>query len=120
MPKRPAESLLSEAQGWIAEMLSDEGVIVTEAFVELVQEFEWDALEAGEVGPDDRAAMVQHVIDRCARENIMVGPIPSTLSTDGDGGNLQPRPVPADLVEQVLSWEDEFLGLAGITRRDGA
>lgn len=118
MPKRPKESLLDEAQGWIAEMLSEEGVIVTGAFVELVQEFEWDALEAGDVEPDDRVSIVQHIIDRCAKENIMVGPVPTTLSTDGDGG-LQPRAVPADLVEQVLSWEDEFLGLAGISRRDG-
>ena len=118
MPKRPKESLLDEAQGWIAEMLSEEGVIVTGAFVELVQEFEWDALEAGDVEPDDRVAIVQHIIDRCANENIMVGPVPTTLSTDGDGG-LRPQAVPADLVEQVLSWEDEFLGLAGISRRDG-
>ncbi len=117
MPKRPKESLLEEAQGWIAEMLSEEGVIVTDAFIDLVQTFEWDALEAGEVGPDDRPGIITHIVDRCVQENIMVGPMPSTLSTDGAGAQ-QPRPVPPDLVEHVLSWEDEFLGLAGISRRD--
>ncbi len=119
MPKRPNESLLEEAQGWIAEMMSEEGVIVTDAFIELVQTFEWDALEEGTIGPDDRPGIVTHIVDRCAAENIMLGPIPTTLSTDG-GGAQMPQAVPPQLVEQVLSWEDEFLGLAGISRRDPA
>ena len=118
MPTRPKASLLEESQDWIAEMLSEDGIMVTGAFVELVQNFEWDALEADQVGPDDRSGMVQHIVDRCAAENIQVGPIPTTLSTDGDSGNLLPKPVPPQIVEQVLSWEDEFLGLAGISRRD--
>ena len=118
MPTRPKASLLEESQDWIAEMLSEDGIMVTGAFVELVQNFEWDALEADQVGPDDRPGMVQHIIDRCSAENIQVGPMPSTLSTDG--GDIQPKPVPPQIVEQVLSWEDEFLGLAGISRRDPA
>jgi hypothetical protein len=44
--------------------------------------------------------------------------MPSTLPSDG--GEIQPKPVPPQIVEQVLSWEDEFLGLAGISRRDPA
>ena len=118
MPTRPKASLLEESQDWIAEMLSEDGILVTGAFVELVQNFEWDALEADQIGPDDRAGMVLHIIDRCGAENIQVGPMPSTLSTDGS--DIQPKPVPPQIVEQVLSWEDEFLGLAGISRRDPA
>ena len=83
MPTRPKASLLEESQDWIAEMLSEDGIMVTGAFVELVQNFEWDALEADQIGPDDRAGMVQHIIDRCGDENIQVGPMPSTLSTNG-------------------------------------
>jgi len=111
---RPSEALINEAGEWIAEQLSEEGLIVTGGFVDLVLSMEWDAIEAG-APSDDRAALVEAIIARMRAENVMVGPPPETLSTDGID-TAQIRPVPTGFVEQVLSWEDEFLGFAGITR----
>ena len=111
---RPSEALMNEAGDWIAEQLSEEGLMVTGGFVDLVLSMEWDAIEAG-APPDDRPALLQAIIERMRQENVMVGPPPETLSTDGIDTS-QIRPVPQQFVEQVLSWEDEFLGFAGITR----
>ena len=111
---RPSEELMNEAGEWIAEQLSEEGLMTTGGFVDLVLSMEWDAIEAG-APADDRAAVVTAIIERMQAENVMVGPPPETLSTDGIDTS-QIRPVPRGFVEQVLSWEDEFLGFAGITR----
>lgn len=111
---RLSEALMNEAGDWIAEQLSEEGLMVTGGFVDLVLTMEWDAIEAGSP-PDDRTAMVQTILERMREEQVMVGPPPETLSTDGIDTS-QIRPVPAAFVEQVLSWEDDFLGFAGITR----
>lgn len=116
MPSRPAASLLDEAGAWIAEQMSEEGIVVSEGFVELVQSMEWDLLEAG-LDPEDRGGAVSQILARMAEERIMVGPMPEALATEGVAAP-EPKPVPPHLVEQVLSWEDEFLGLAGISRRD--
>lgn len=111
---RPSEALMNEAGDWIAEQLSEEGLMTTGGFVDLVLSMEWDAIEAG-TPPEDRAALVGAIIERMQAENVMVGPPPETLSTDGIDTS-QIRPVPRQFVEQVLSWEDDFLGFAGITR----
>lgn len=111
---RPSEALMNEAGEWIAEQLSEEGLMVTGGFVDLVLDMEWSAIEAG-TPADDRAAVVAAIMERMREENIQVGPPPETLSTDGIDRS-QIRPVPQAFVEQVLSWEDDFLGFAGITR----
>ena len=111
---RPSEDLINEAGEWIAEQLSEEGLMVSGGFVDLVLSMEWDAIDAG-APPDNRAALVDAVIERMREDNVMVGPPPETASTDGIDTS-QIRPVPRQFVEQVLSWEDDFLGFAGLTR----
>ena len=111
---RPSEDLINEAGEWIAEQLSEEGLMVSGGFVDLVLSMEWDAIEAG-APPNNRAALVDAVIERLREDNVMVGPPPETVSTDGIDTS-QIRPVPRQFVEQVLSWEDDFLGFAGLTR----
>lgn len=113
---RPSEALMNEAGEWIAEQLSEEGLMVTSGFVDLVLDMEWSAIEEG-VAPDARSLVVDAVMQKMVEENIQVGPPLDTLSTDGIDTS-QIRPVPRPFVEQVLSWEDEFLGFAGIRRAD--
>lgn len=113
MPTRPNEALLDEAADWIAQQLSEEGLIVTGGLVGLVLSTEWDALEAG-APADQREALVQTICGRLEQEGVKVGPIPTLLSTEGVAGG--PKPVPPEIVAHVLSWEDEFLGLAGRSR----
>ncbi len=115
---RPSEALMNEAGEWIAEQLSEEGLMVTSGFVDLVLDMEWTAIEEG-LDPDQRGQVVDAVMQKMAEENIQVGPPPETLSTDGIDTS-QIRPVPRGFVEQVLSWEDDFLGFAGIRRADVA
>ena len=115
---RPSEALMNEAGEWIAEQLSEEGLMVTSGFVDLVLDFEWTSIEEG-IGAEDRPAIVESIMAKMVEENVMVGPPPDTLSTDGIDTS-QIRPVPKQFVEQVLSWEDDFLGFAGIRRSDVA
>ncbi len=107
---------MNEAGEWIAEQLSEEGLMVTSGFVDLVLDMEWTAIEEG-VRPDDRPAVLDAVMRKMVEENVHVGPPPETLSTDGIDTS-QIRPVPRQFVEQVLSWEDDFLGFAGIRRAE--
>lgn len=115
---RPSEALMNEAGEWIAEQLSEEGLMVTSGFVDLVLDMEWTSIEEG-VTPDDRPAVLEAVMQKMVEENVHVGPPPDTVSTDGIDTS-QIRPVPKQFVEQVLSWEDDFLGFAGIRRSDHA
>ena len=111
---RPSEALMQEAGEWIAEQLAEEGMLITSAFVDLVLEMEWDAIDGG-APADDRAAVVQAVSKRMHDEQVRVGPPPETMSTDGIDTS-QITPVPTAMIEHVLSWEDDFLGFAGIRR----
>ncbi len=115
---RPSEGLMNEAGEWIAEQLSEEGLMVTSGFVDLVLDMEWTAIEEG-IDPDARDLVVDAVMAKMIEENVHVGPPPDTLSTDGIDTS-QIRPVPKQFVEQVLSWEDDFLGFAGVRRADVA
>ena len=111
---RPSEALMNEAGEWIAEMLSEEGLMVTGGFVDLVLDMEWTTIEGG-APVNDRPALVEAIVGRMREENVLVGPPPETISTDGIDTS-QIRPVPRGFIEQVLSWEDDFLGFAGIKR----
>ncbi|MCY3558758.1 MAG: hypothetical protein OXH13_08955 [Chloroflexi bacterium] len=115
---RPSEALMNEAGEWIAEQLSEEGLMVTSGFVDLVLDMEWTVIEEG-VDPDARSSVVDAVMAKMIEENVQVGPPLDTLSTDGIDTS-QIRPVPRGFVEQVLSWEDDFLGFAGVKRADVA
>ena len=115
---RPSEALMNEAGEWIAEQLSEEGLMVTSGFVDLVLDMEWSSIEEG-VDPEARTLVVDSVMQKMVDENVHVGPPPDTLSTDGIDTS-QIRPVPRQFVEQVLSWEDDFLGFAAVRRADFA
>lgn len=105
-------ALADEASGWISAQLLEEGALVPDALVGTVLEHEWRAIEAG-TDADDRAALVASIEERLAAEDVRVGPPPPPGVT---APMPPPEAVPATLIEQVLSWEDDFLGLAGIQR----
>jgi hypothetical protein len=88
--------LLVECAEWVWEQLQEEGYFLAGELVELILQAERDlgvqALPHAEI-----AARLE--ADFAAR---------------GISGN--PAPITADVVLQVLSWEDEFLALAGIPR----
>ena len=109
-PRRPAPALLAEAAGWIAEQLAEDGVLVAGELVEVVLDLEWDGLERG-LPADDRAALVATVCTGLAEEGVLIGPPPSAGLSPAEV-----KPVPPELVQQVMSWEDEFLNLAGLSR----
>ena len=111
---RPSEALLEEAGEWIAEQMMEEGMLMTSAFVDLVLSMEWDAIDGG-ADADDRAKVVDEIARRMQEEEVRVGPPPETISTDGIDTS-QITPVPRSMIELVLSWEDDFLGFAGIKR----
>ena len=111
---RPSEALLEEAGEWIAEQMMEEGMLMTSAFVDLVLSMEWDAIDGG-LDADDRAGAVDAIARRMHEEEVRVGPPPETISTDGIDTS-QITPVPHSMIELVLSWEDDFLGFAGIKR----
>ena len=113
MSSRPSDALMGEAAGWITEQLSDEGVMLSADLVELLLGFEWDGLESG-VAANDRAALVAAVSERASANGVQVGPSPEMLQETDKPPLVED--VPVKLVEQVLSWEDDFLSLAGIQR----
>ena len=113
MSNRPSDALIGEAAGWITEQLSEEGVMISAELVELLLGFERDSLEGG-VDADDRAALVAAVCECAAANDVQVGP--STEMLPANDGPPSVEDVPPALVEQVLSWEDDFLGLAGLQR----
>ena len=107
-------ALAQEAAGWIAAQLLDEGVLIPEELVGAVLDHEWRAVSAG-TNLDDRTALVAAIAEGLAADDIRVSapPIPDGAATDTTAA---PRPVPPEIVDRVLGWEDDFLGLAGIRR----
>ena len=110
---RPREALIGEAAEWIADQIAEEGIMINSGFVDLILSMEWDAIDAG-AEPTARAAIVQTIVARMDAEGVRVGPPPETLSTDGMAPDV--RKVPPEIVERVISWEDDFLALAGRAR----
>jgi len=80
---------------------------------------EWQVIAAG-VDPNDRPALIAAVGERLAAEDVRVVPPPPPGATPEGGVHMTtPEPVPVALIERVLSWEDDFLGLANIRRGAG-
>ena len=113
MSNRPSGGLMSEAAGWITEQLAEEGVMTSADLVELLLGFEWDGLEGG-VDADNRAELVATVCESATANGVHIGPSPEMLQENDAPPRIEN--VPPKLVEQVLSWEDDFLSLAGIRR----
>jgi len=113
VPTRLSEALINEASAWIAAQMTEEGLLVSEGLVDVVLRAEWDLLAAG-LDPDDRPALLRRLGAHLAQAGVMVGPSPMTASTEGVP---TPEAVPPAVIAQIVSWEDEFLGLARISRR---
>ena len=106
-------ALAEEASGWISAQLLEEGALVPDGLVGAVLEHEWRAIEAG-ADAGDRSALVASIGERLAAEDVRVAPpMPPGVTMPA------PQAVPATLIERVLGWEDDFLGLAGIQRGAG-
>lgn len=122
MTTRPSEALLDEAAEWIAAQMAEEGVMVGGGLVDVLLALEWDALEAGH-DPTPRSAMVETICERLNADGVRVGPLPPpsappNAAPNPDNAGPHGEPVPPSIVEHVLSWEDDFLALAGISRTD--
>lgn len=112
MSRYLSPALTQEASSWISTQLLEEGALVPDALVESVLEHEWRAIEAG-ADPDDRAALVAAIGERLAADDVRVMPPPPPGM---DVAPAAPEAVPAGIIERVLGWEDDFLGLAGLRR----
>ncbi len=108
----PNEDLLAEAAGWICEQLQEEGTMMDPGLAGTIMDCEWAALLAG-ADPRNRPALVAEVLRRLREEDVRIGPLAPPPSS---GPPVEGQPVPESLVVAVLSWEDDFLGLAGIRR----
>lgn len=93
------EALMDEACGWISEMLEEEGAYLDPGLIFIILEKEWAVL-ADDPRPVQHPEMAQRLIE--------------ALEADGIQG--VPDAITPHLVVGVLSWEDEFLALAGRTR----
>ena len=96
--------------------MAEEGALVMEEFVDHVLALEWDALETG-ADPRNRATLCEHVHRAMTDDGIqIIAALPGAPVT---ADAIDPSPVPPELVDLVLGWEDEFLALAGISRTAG-
>ncbi len=96
------EELMEEASGWISEMLEEEGSYLDPGLVFRILEEEWALLAEHPVAVQ-HPAMAQRLVE--VLEAAGVQGVPAAIT---------PR-----LVEGVLTWEDEFLALAGRPRPSG-
>jgi hypothetical protein len=96
------ERLAAECADWIAEQLNEElGGFVPAELVDMVMEHE-ATIRTDEDDPEmDHGAMSERLIRRLEQEGV-------PISAEG---------VSRELVEEIMRWEDEFLGLAGRARQ---
>ncbi|PZC49425.1 MAG: hypothetical protein DK306_000664 [Chloroflexi bacterium] len=112
MSRYLSAALTSEASGWISEQLLEEGALVPAALVESILDHEWRALQAG-TDPDDRAALIAAVSASLAAQDVRIQAPPAP---GVEAMPAAPQAVPESLIDRVLGWEDDFLGLAGVRR----
>lgn len=89
--------LLAECAEWTWEQLREDGLLIDGELVEMVLRLERDL--GVQAGPHDRIA---HAV--------------LAELTSRDGG--APPPIDQQALLALLSWEDEFLGLAAIPRAE--
>ena len=90
--------LFTECAEWVWEQLNEEGYFLSGELVELI------LMTERELGV--QALPQEQIARRLVAE------------FDARGLSANPAPITADLVMATLSWEDEFLGLAGISRTE--
>ncbi|HWO94349.1 MAG TPA: hypothetical protein VNL92_06250 [Dehalococcoidia bacterium] len=94
------EALMDEASEWISVMLEEEeGAFIDSGLVFQILEREW-------LMRDDQAAPIPHA--------EMASMLSERLEADGIRG--VPDEISVGLIIGVLTWEDEFLALAGRPR----
>ena len=95
------EALMDECAGWIAAQLEEEGHFLDPGLVYAILEHEWGHPALGRL-PHDR----------------MAAELEASLAAAGVTG--YPQPLSAGLIGLVLSWEDDFLSFAGLSRNPAA
>lgn len=95
------ERLAAECADWIAEQMTEEfGGFIAAELVDLIMEQE-DVVRAEHDDPEmDHRAMSERLIPLLEQEGVPI----------------KQGAVTRQLVEEILNWEDEFLGLAGKPR----
>lgn len=93
-----AGALLEECAGWVWEQLQEEGYLLAGELIELILVTERELGVQG-LALDD----IARILD-------------DEFRLRGINGN--PYPIDQPLIRVALEWEDEFLGLAGISRAE--
>mgnify|MGYP001273024788 CR=1 FL=1 len=91
-------ALFDECAAWIWEQLQDDGIMIAGELVDLV------------LATERELAVHGRPLDEIARV------LEDEFRMRGIAGN--PYPIEAPLIAQVLQWEDDFLGFAGISREE--
>jgi hypothetical protein len=99
MPPEYSDELKTECAGWVAEQLAEEGVFIDPPLVFLLLNMEEHIRETAV--PMLSAEEIAQRVAALAEE---------------EGVRSDPRAIDPALVEALISWEDEFLSLAGIAR----
>lgn len=96
------EQLATECANWVAEQLSEEfGGFLAAEVVDAILEFEVE-IRIEQADPEmDHASMANHLLERLGEEGA---------PTNERWG------VTPELLVEILNWEDEFRGLAGLAR----
>ena len=90
--------LLEECAEWVWEQLQEDGFMLAGELVELI------------LGTERELGVQARSLDEIARV------VEEEFKMRGIAGN--PFPIDAGLIREVLQWEDEFLGFAGIPRAE--
>ena len=99
---RMEEKLAEECSNWIAEQLSEEfGGFIAAEMIDAVLEFEVELRLTNADPGMDHVTMAGHLVERLREEGA---------PTENRWG-LTPQ-----LLVEILHWEDEFRGLAGVPR----
>ncbi len=95
------ERLAAECADWIAEQVTEEfGGFIAAELVDLIMEHE-DVVRAEHDDPEmDHRTMSERLLPKL----------------EAEGAPVKDGAVTRELVEEILHWEDEFLGLAGQPR----
>ena len=96
------ERLIAEGADWIAEQLIEEfGGFIAPEVIEAIMLFEAELREQHADPQMDHASMITYLLVRLEEDGAPIGTY---------GG------ITRDLLNEILMWEDEFLGLAGQPR----
>lgn len=93
------DDLKTECAGWVAEQLAEEGVMMDPPLIFMLINMEEHIRETSD-RPLSHQEVAQDVAELAAEEGI----------------RSEPSAIDAALILRLLSWEDEFLSFAGLSR----